>query len=133
MNVLLPTGSGSEGVDAGVTALVRKSFSRANAYVGLREEFLSESPPGGRDSLFGAVLGLSFSPGAPDRTRTILLFDLFTEQSIAADEADVVGVEAGLRYQWRPRVVVDVGFSHAFRGPDSRPDAVAIAGVSFGF
>ncbi len=65
LTVSLPTGSGSEGVDAGVTALVKKSFARANAYLGLREEFLSEYLPGGRDTLFSAVLGASFAPGAP--------------------------------------------------------------------
>lgn len=79
------------------------------------------------------VLGASCPIGAPTHTRTTLLADVFTEQAVRRGEDDVVGVEAGVRHQLTPRIVLDADTGTEVAAPADRNPLFFTVGVSFGF
>jgi hypothetical protein len=133
LEVELPTGVESKGVDVEVKAIVTKSFERLSVHFNAAYLFLTDSGRGERDGRYELVLGASYPVGAPKFTRATLLADIFTEQSTHRGESNVVGTELGIRYQLTPSIVWDVGVGTEFAGPAERSPFFFNTGVSWAF
>jgi hypothetical protein len=133
LEVNLPTGVDSSGVDVELKGLVTKSFGRLSLHGNAAYEFLNGTERGERDGRYELVLGASYPIGAPRYTRATLIGDVFTEQSVRHGELNTVGVEAGVRYQLTPRIVWDAGVGTEVAGPGDRSRFFFTTGASFGF
>ena len=131
--VNLPTGVRSRGVDGEIKGLVTKSFGNLSLHLNPAYEFISGREPGERSGRYKVALGPSYPIGAPKYTRTTLVGDVFTEQSLQRGESNTFGVEAGFRHQLTQRIVVDFGVGSEFSGPSKRSPFFAMTGVSFAF
>jgi hypothetical protein len=129
----IPTGVESSGVDVELKGLVTKSFGGLSLHGNAAYTFLGGTERGERDGRYELVLGASYPIGAPKHTRTTLLGDLFSEQSVRRGEENVVGLEVGVRHQLTPRIVVDAGLGTEVAGPADRNSLFVTLGVSFGF
>jgi hypothetical protein len=128
--VILPTGVDSAGVDAEIAALITKSFYRLSMHFNAAYEFVSGREDGERPGRYRFVIGPSYPIGAPLHTRTTLLADLFMKQSARDGEGEIIGSEAGFRYQLTERLVVDAGAGSEFSGPGDRSQFYINAGIS---
>jgi hypothetical protein len=99
LNIHLPTGVDSSGIDVSLTGLVTKSFGRLRLHANAGYAFLSGEDPSERDGRYEITLGASYPIGASHYTRLTILGDLFTKQSVARGESNIGGAEVGLRYQ----------------------------------
>jgi hypothetical protein len=133
LQVNLPTGVDSSGVDVELKGIVTKSFDRLSLHFNAGYEFLNGTSGGEREGRYELVLGASLPIGAPRYTRTTLVADLFTEQSVRRGEDNVVGVELGFRHQLTPRLVIDAGLGTEFAGPADRAPLFGRIGASFAF
>jgi hypothetical protein len=133
LEVELPTGIESKGVDVEAKAIVTKSFERLGVHFNAAYLFLTDSGRGERDGRYELVLGVSYPVGAPKYTRATLVGDIFTEQSTHRGESNVVGTEVGLRYQLTPSIVWDVGVGTEFAGPADRSPFFFNTGFSWAF
>jgi len=113
--------------------LVTRSFDRLSIHLNAGYEILSGVPREERDGRYEIVLGASYPVGAPRYTRTTLIADVFTEQSVRRGESNVVGAEVGFRHQLTPRVVLDAGVGTEFAGPADRSSFTFATGISIGF
>lgn len=129
----LPTGVDSSGVDAELKGLVTRSFDRLSLHLNAGYEFLGGTGEGERGGRYQLVLGASYPVGAPRYTRTTLIADLFTEQSVERGDPNVVGAEVGFRHQLTPRLVIDAGVGTEFAGPAHRSSVFFTTGISMGF
>jgi hypothetical protein len=129
----LPTGVDSRGVEAEVKGIVTKSFERVSVHLNAGYEFLTDPARGDRDGRYELVLGASFPLGAPQYTRATLIADVFTEEAVHRGEPNVVGGEIGVRYQLTPAIVWDLGVGTEFTGPADRARLFFNTGFSFGF
>ncbi len=128
-----PTGVDSSGTDVRVKGLLTKSFNRLSLYVNAGYDFLDGAKRGERDSRYEFIVGASYPAGAPQYTRMTVLGDVFTQQSVQHGDANIVGAEAGFRYQLTPRAVLDAGISSEFAGPAERSIFFFTTGISIGF
>jgi hypothetical protein len=133
VEVGLPTGVESTGVDVEVKGIVAKSFERLSLHFNAAYLFLTDAGRGERDGRYELVLGASYPVGAPKSTRATLVADIFTEQATRRGESNVVGTEIGLRYQLTPSIVWDVGIGTEFAGPSSRSQFFFATGLSWAF
>jgi Putative MetA-pathway of phenol degradation len=133
LEVELPTGVDSKGVDIEAKAIVTKSFERLSVHLNAAYLFLTDSGRGERDGRYELVLGASYPVGAPRSTRATLVADIFTEQSTHRGESNVVGTELGIRYQLTPSIVWDVGVGTEFAGPADRSPFLFNSGFSWAF
>jgi Putative MetA-pathway of phenol degradation len=133
LEVNLPTGVESKGVEVQVKGIVTKSVGRLSFHLNAGYEFLTDAEPGERDGRYELVLGASYPLGSPHYTRATLIADVFTEQGIHRKEANVVGAEIGVRYQLTSRLVWDIGLGTEFAGPRDRSQFFFTTGLSFGF
>ena len=133
LEVELPTGVDSRGVDVEVKGIMTKSFERLSMHFNAAYLFLTDSGRGERDGRYELVLGASYPVGAPKFTRATLLADVFTEQSTHRGESNVVGAELGIRYQLTPSIVWDVGVGTEFGGPADRSPFFFNTGFSWVF
>jgi hypothetical protein len=133
LEVELPSGVGSKGVDVEVKGIVTKSFERLSVHFNAAYLFLTDSDRGQRDGRYELVLGASYPIGAPKFTRATLIADVFTEQNTHRGESNVVGTELGLRYQLTPSMVWDVGVGTEFAGPSERSPFFFSTGLSWAF
>jgi hypothetical protein len=133
MEVNLPTGVDSQGVEVELKGIVTKSFERVSVHLNAGYEFLTDPARGERDGHYELVLGASLPLGAPQYTRATLIADVFTEEAIHRGESNVVGAEIGFRYQLTPSIVWDLGVGTEFAGPADRSRFVFNTGLSFGF
>jgi Putative MetA-pathway of phenol degradation len=133
LEVELPTGVESKGVDVEVKGIVTKSFERLSVHFNAAYLFLTDSGRGERDGRYELVLGASYPVGAPRFTRATLVADVFTEQAAHRGESNVVGTEVGLRYQLTPSIVWDVGVGTEFAGPSDRSPFFFATGLSWAF
>ena len=131
--VSFPTGVRSSGADFELTGLITKSFERLNLHFNPGYEFVGGADAGERSGLYKFTLGASYPIGAPRYTRTVLLGDVFTEQSSRHGESNVWGAEIGFRHQMTRRLVLDFGVGSEFAGPSWRSPFFVTAGLSFGF
>jgi hypothetical protein len=132
-NVRLPTGSDSSGTDFELKGMMTKSFGRLSLHFNAAYEWLARSAPGEREGRWVAVFGPSYPVGAPRYTRTVILADIYIEQSHQRGERETVGVEVGFRHQLTERIVVDAGLGTEVRGPPDRAELIATTGISIGF
>jgi hypothetical protein len=133
MEVNLPTGVDSHGVEVELKGIVTKSFERVSVHLNAGYEFLTDAARGERDGRYELVLGASVPLGAPHYTRATLIADVFTEQTVHRGEPNVVGAEVGFRYQLTPSIIWDLGVGTEFAGPADRSRFFLNTGVSFGF
>lgn len=131
--VNFPTGVDSAGVDAEIKGLVTKSAGRVSFHFNPAYRFLSGTGGNERTGIYQLVLGASYPLGAPRHTRTVLVADVFTEQSVHRGESNVFGAEIGVRYQLTPRLVWDAGLGSEFAGPADRAPFFFNTGLSIGF
>ncbi len=132
-SVEFPTGVDSEGVDFELTGIVTKSFGRLSLHFNGGYEFIGDPGSGERDGIYKFAFGPSYPIGAPMYTRLTFLADVFVEQSLLKGDSDIVGAEAGVRYQLNERTVLDMGVGSEFEGPDDRSPFFAVAGFSYTF
>jgi hypothetical protein len=133
MEVNLPTGVDSHGVEVELKGIVTKSFERVSVHLNAGYEFLTDPARSERDGHYELVLGASVPLGAPQYTRATLIADVFTEQAVHRGEPNVVGAEVGFRYQLTPAIVWDLGVGTEFAGPADRSRFFLNTGLSFGF
>ena len=133
LEVELPTGVESKGLDIEVKGIVTKSFERLSVHFNAAYLFLTDSGRGERDGRYELVLGASYPVGAPRYTRATLVADVFTEQATHRGESNVVGTDLGLRYQLTPSIVWDVGVGTEFAGPSDRAPFFFTTGFSWAF
>jgi len=133
LEVELPTGVDSKGVDVEVKGIVTKSFERLSFHFNAAYLFFTDSDRGERDGRYELVLGASYPIGAPRFTRATLIADVFTEQSTRRGESNVAGTEIGLRYQLTPSIVWDIGVGTEFSGPSDRSPFILSTGLSWAF
>ena len=132
-SVDFPTGVDSEGVDFELTGIVTKSFGRLSLHFNGGYQFIGEPGPDERDGIYKLAFGPSYPVGAPMYTRATILADIFVEQALWEDDAEIVGAEAGIRYQLSERTVLDMGAGSEFEGPDDRSPFFAAFGFSYAF
>jgi hypothetical protein len=133
MEVNLPTGVDSRGVEVELKGIVTKSFERVSVHLNAGYEWLTDAARGERDGHYELVLGVSVPLGAPHYTRATLIADAFAEQAVHRGEPNVVGAEIGFRYQLTPSMVWDLGVGTEFAGPADRSRFFLNTGLSFGF
>jgi hypothetical protein len=133
VEVELPTGVDSKGVDVEIKGIVTKSIDRLSLHFNAAYLFLTDPNRGEGDGRYELVLGASYPIGAPKYTRATLVADVFTEQSTHRGESNVVGTELGVRYQLTPSMVWDVGVGTEFAGPSDRSRFFLSAGLSWAF
>ena len=129
----LPTGVDSAGVDVEVKGIVTRSIHRLSFHLNAGYAFVSGTTPDERDGRYEVTLGASYPVGAPQYTRTTLVADLFTEQGDRRGGSNVFGAEVGFRHQLTQRVVVDAGVGSELAGPADRSSLFVTTGVSVGF
>lgn len=129
----VPTGVDSSGTDGEVKAIVTKSIDRLTLHFNAAYELASGGGRAERDGRYEFVVGASYPLGAPKHTRTLLLADLFAEQSPLQGDSNVYGAGLGMRYQLLERIVLDFGLGSEFAGPAERASFFATGGVSVGF
>jgi hypothetical protein len=129
----LPTGVDSAGVDVEVKGIVTRSIDRLSLHLNAGYAFLSGTTGEERDGRYEVTLGASYPVGAPQYTRTTLVGDLFTEQGDRRGGSNVFGAEVGFRHQLTQRVVVDAGIGSELAGPADRSSLFVTTGVSVGF
>jgi hypothetical protein len=129
----LPTGVRSSGVDFQLKGLLTKSFRRLSTHFNAAYNFLNGIKSGERDGRYEFVAGASYPIGAPQYTRTTLVGDLFTEQSVRSGGSNIFGAEIGLRHQLTARTVLDFGVGSEFAGPSERSPFYVTGGFAFGF
>lgn len=114
-----------------VTAILTKSLGRVRFHVNGGYE-VAVDPGRGEDGERGRLaVGASFAPGAPMGTRWVIVADGFAEESERTGGDGAVGGEAGLRYLWSERIVLDAGIGTATAG--GRMAFAAGAGISVAF
>jgi hypothetical protein len=133
LEVEVPTGVRSSGVDVELKAIVTKSIERLSVHLNAAGVFTGDPDDDERGARWELVLGASYPLGAPKYTRLTLVADVFAEQAHRAAESDTVGAEVGLRYQLTPRMVWDAGIGTEFAGPADRSRLSFTTGLSFGF
>lgn len=133
LDVNLPTGLNSKGVDVELKGIVTKSIERLSFHFNGGYAFLNGTQQGERNGRYEFALGASYPIGAPHHTRTTLVADVFTEQAMRRGASNIVGTELGLRYQLTPRIVWDAGVGTEFAGPADRSRFFFTTGFSFGF
>ena len=128
-----PTGVDSRGTDLEFTGIATRSFGRLGLHLNAGYAFIGGERGNERDGQYKVALGTSYPLGAPRHTRTALLADLFTGQSMLRGDKNVLGAEAGVRYQLGTQSTVDLGLGSEFSGPDQRASLYATAGISHSF
>ena len=127
VTVTPPTGINSSGTDVEIKGLIMKSFGRLGLHLNASHVFVSGTANQEGDDLHKLLLGASYPLGAPRYTRLTLVTDVFSELS-----QELIGAEAGVRYQLTPQVVFDTGAGSEFSGPTARTGFFVRAGASVG-
>jgi hypothetical protein len=133
LDVTLPTGIDSKGVDVGLKGIVTRSVGRLGFHLNGGYRFLNGTTGDERRGRYELALGATYPIWAPLHTRTTLIADVFTTQSAKRHGSNVVGAEVGVRYQLTPQVVWDAGAGTEFAGPAERARFFFTTGFSFGF
>jgi hypothetical protein len=81
---------------------------QTRAHLNVGYEFVGHAVDGERSGRYEIVLGAQYPLGYPRYFNTILLADVFTQQSVRSGESNPTGLEVGIRRQIAPLVVVDV-------------------------
>lgn len=133
LTVNLPTGVGSQGVDTTLKGIVTRTVGNVRLHLNGLFTFAGDTIGAERDHTYKAILGASWGPGLPKRSRLVLVGELFTEESRFEGESNTFGAGFGARYQQSQRVVLDAGITSELSGPSDRSQALARVGASIAF
>lgn len=129
----LPTGVNSKGVDTQLTGILTRSFGRLRAHLNAGYTLLGAPQGQERTGAYRLVAAVSYPIGYPDRFRETLIMDVYSRQSDLRGQRNNTGVEIGLRHQLSSRIVLDTGVGTEFYGPSDRSALTGTAGLSVGF
>ena len=133
LDLELPTGVRSRGVDGSLTGILTRSFGRWRTHLNATYTVVGSAQGRERNGFYRFVAGVSYPLGYPARFRQTLIADVFTRQSDLSGGRNPTGVEAGLRYQLSSRIVLDGGIGTEFAGPTDRSAVFGTVGLSVAF
>ncbi len=132
----LPTGRDSEGVDAKFRAIATRALGQYDRIHLNVDANVVSSPRGDeRTVAFGAILGYTNPLGYPRRFDQTMVAEFAVEESRIRGEGYAGSVGIGLRRQLSPRTVFDIGIESALfstRGATKSPFRLTV-GYSMGF
>jgi hypothetical protein len=127
----LPAGSlGGDRVEVGVQGIVTRSFGRSRLHLNGAVRLTRDAPGAVVESLDRWWLG-----AALDRTlfrqSLLVIGEIYARHAVAGTPVEV-NAGLGLRWQWRPTAVIDLGVSRRLRR-DAGPDYAVTLGISNAF
>jgi hypothetical protein len=129
----LPTGVDSQGVDTQLTGIMTRSFGRWRAHLNAGYTFLGSPQGQERNGTYRVIAAVSYPLGYPTSFRDTLIMDVYTRQSDLKGQRNNAGIEVGLRHQLSSRIVLDSGLGTEFYGPSDRSALTGTVGLSVGF
>ena len=133
VEVGLPTGVNSKGIDTELTGVMTRSFGRWRTHVNVGYTFLGSPQNNERSGTYRLVAAVSYPLGYPMSVRDTIIVNLFTRRSDLKGQNNPSGVGVGLRHQVSSRVVFDAGLGTEFYGPADRSVFFSTVGLSVGF
>ena len=133
VEVDLPTGVNSKGVDTQMTGILTRSFGRLRVHLNAGYTVLGSPQGQERPGAYRAVAAVSYPLGYPTSFRDTLIASLYTRESDLRGQRNHSGVEIGLRHQLSSRLVLDGGLGTEFTGPSDRAALLGTIGLSVGF
>ncbi len=125
-----PTGIGSRGEAIETKLLVTKVVEPVHVHLNVAYDFFTDPRRDERSARYRLALGPSFT--VPQSARTTLVGDVFATQPVTLAES-VVGIEAGVRQQITPKIVIDGGVGSELAGPRDRSAIFVVLGLSIDF
>lgn len=136
VEVGLPTGRDSQGVDAKFRAIATRALGQYDRlHLNLDAVVSSNSKPSERTIAFGAILAYTSPLGYPRKFDTTMVAEFALQQSRTRGQGYTGTLGLGLRKQMSPRTVVDFGIESdifASRGAAQSPFRLTV-GYSVGF
>jgi len=129
----VPTGVQSKGVDTKVTGILTRSVGRLRFHVNGSYALHGSPQYQERGGMYRIVAAVSYPIGYPYRFRETLIIDVYTRQSDLVGQSNHTGIEVGLRHQLTSRIVLDGGLGTEFLGPSDRAAITGTVGLSVGF
>ena len=129
----VPTGVQSRGVDTKVTGILTRSVGRLRFHFNGGYTVLGSPQYQERSGIYRFVAAVSYPIGYPYRFRETLIIDVYTRQSDLLGQSNHTGIEVGLRHQLTSRIVLDGGLGTEFMGPSDRAAITGTVGLSVGF
>jgi len=133
VEVELPTGVRSKGVDTALTGVMTRSFGRLKTHLNAEYTFVGLPQNTERSGVYRLVAAVSYPLGYPGRFRETLIVDVYTRQSDLVGGSNHTGLEVGIRHQLSPRIVLDGGIGTEVSGPSGRSAILGTIGLSIGF
>lgn len=133
VEVGLPTGVQSRGVDTELTGVMTRSFGRWRTHLNVGYSFLGSPQQRERAGSYRVVAAVSYPLGYPKSFRDTLIANVFSRQSDLAGQRNPTGLGVGLRHQVSSRIVFDAGVGTEFIGPADRSIFFSTIGLSVGF
>jgi hypothetical protein len=133
VEVGLPTGVRSKGIDTELTGVMTRSFGRWRTHLNVGYTFLGSPQQNERSGAYRIVAAVSYPLGYPMSFSDTIIVNLFTRQSDLTGQTNPTGVGMGLRHQVSSRVVLDGGIGTEFLGPTDRSIFFSTIGLSVGF
>ncbi len=133
VEVDLPTGVNSKGVDTQLTGILTRSFGRLRTHLNAGYTILGSPRGQERPGAYRAVAAVSYPLGYPASFRDTVIASLYSRQSDLHGQRNNTGVELGLRHQLTSRIVLDGGLGTEFYGPVDRAALLGTMGLSVGF
>lgn len=136
VGVGLPTGRDANGVEGNFRAILTKALRQYDKiHLNLDAQVNSDAMKGGRDVVFGGVLGYTIPIGYPRSFTQTMLAEFAVEQSEILGQGWTGTVGLGLRKQVGVRSVFDVGIESDVFITDGAPRIPLriAAGMSWGF
>ena len=133
VEVGLPTGVKSKGVDTELTGVMTRSFGRWRTHLNVGYTFLGSPQNNERSGTYRLVAAVSYPLGYPMSFRDTIIVNVFTRQSDLNGQNNPTGIGVGLRHQVSSRVVLDGGLGTEFYGPADRSIFFSTVGLSVGF
>jgi hypothetical protein len=133
VEVGLPTGVRSKGIDTELTGVMTRSFGRWRTHLNVGYTFLGSPQQNERSGAYRIVAAVSYPLGYPMSFSDTIIVNLFTRQSDLTGQTNPTGVGLGLRHQVSSRVVLDGGIGTEFLGPTDRSIFFSTIGLSVGF
>ena len=133
VEVDLPTGVNSKGVDTQLTGILTRSFGRLRAHLNAGYTLLGSPQGQERPGAYRAVAAVSYPLGYPTSFLDTLIASVYTRESDLRGQRNHTGIEIGLRHQLTSRLVLDGGLGTEFLGPSDRAALLGTIGLSVGF
>ncbi|BCA53035.1 hypothetical protein W02_01750 [Nitrospira sp. KM1] len=129
----LPTGVNSKGVDTEMTGVMTRSFGRWRTHVNAGYTILGSPQQNERPGIYRVVAAVSYPLGYPLSFRDTIIANVFTRQSDLRGQRNPTGIGLGIRHQVSSRVVFDTGIGSELWGPSDRSVFFSTVGLSVGF